>query len=247
MKNAYFLSHNGLGDNITNIGAVLYLTQFYDTVFLLCKDKYESNVKLLFANKRVVTVPFDSLSEKMECRRILAASTDDRFISGCHKLYARSRITQAIPPLESPSIDLKYPHITQFYTDIGLTPAVYVNYFDIESTEQSRRLYTDIQQYNIVFLHTQGSNRRIDVDVSKYERDPAYILICANKTLYDPSHPLYAIAARYTNVPVAHYIDIIKHANIIHVIDSCFSCIVYPLSLAGKLRASECIIHDVHP
>ena len=37
-KSAYFLSHNGLGDNITNIGAINFLLNYYETIYFLCKD-----------------------------------------------------------------------------------------------------------------------------------------------------------------------------------------------------------------
>ena len=58
-KNAYFLSHNGLGDNITSIGAVNFLLNYYENIFFLCKDIHEDNVKLLFNNKPVIIVAFD--------------------------------------------------------------------------------------------------------------------------------------------------------------------------------------------
>ena len=47
----------------------------------------------------------------------------------------------------------------------------------------------------------------------------------------------YKLANNYINLPVAYYIDIIKNSKDIHVIDSCFSCIVYPLQLAGLLNS----------
>ena len=40
-KSAYFLSHNGLGDNITSIGSIIFLLQYYETIYFLCKNNYE--------------------------------------------------------------------------------------------------------------------------------------------------------------------------------------------------------------
>ena len=50
LSTAYFVSHNGLGDNITNIGAVNFLLQYYEIIHFLCKDDYANNVKHLFSN-----------------------------------------------------------------------------------------------------------------------------------------------------------------------------------------------------
>ena len=252
MKSAFFLGHNGLGDNITNTGAVSFLLQFYDTIYFLCKDKYADNVKLLFTGKRVVVVPFMSRCERQHCAHIMSLvdkETHDIFISGfCHTSYLKSHITE--PALLSykqhNKYELKFKHIVDFYNDIGLDSAVYVDHFDIASNELTQKFYEHIKQYKIIFLHTQGSNRSIDITpiVEKYKNNSDYIMICANKNVYDNPHPFYAIAESFSKFKVAQYIDIIKHADIIHVIDSCFSCIVYPLLLSKKISPSECVIYD---
>ena len=247
MATAYFLSHNGLGDNISNIGAVRYLLKYYDTIFFLCKDIYVKNVCKLFNGLPVVIVSFDHTNESSECSRIINSTDSDRFISGCHKSYLSSRIrSQHILDHVPTNIPLRYGHIEMFYNDIGLDTSIYIHYFDIESTEESKTLYENIQHLSIVFLHTKGSNRTICVGetVQMYESQPNYIIICANDNVYPIDHPYYAIAKQYVNIPVADYIDVIKRASIITVIDSCFSCIVYPLQLAGKLSTEVITIRE---
>ena len=39
MDSCYFISHLGLGDNITMSGAVRYLTFFYKKIYVLTKNK----------------------------------------------------------------------------------------------------------------------------------------------------------------------------------------------------------------
>jgi hypothetical protein len=56
--NAYLLSHNGLGDNITMIGAINFLLHYYDNVYFLCKDKNQENVARFFQDKPVIVIPF---------------------------------------------------------------------------------------------------------------------------------------------------------------------------------------------
>jgi hypothetical protein len=251
MKSAYFLSHNGLGDNITNISAINYLLKHYDTIFFLCKDIYQENIKLLFNNKSVVPIAFDNNNEFKECKRIISEVDigTDCLISGCHMGYLSSRITNPgiLNYHQTNKYYIKYKHIEEFYKDIGLDSTIYIDYFDIESTDISKQLFDYIKQFKIIFLHTQGSNRQIDLSnmIKFYENHDDYIIICSNKNVYNKDNSKYQLAEKYVNLKVAHYIDIIKQAEFIHVIDSCFSCIVYPLNLAKKLNARECITYDI--
>ena len=243
---AYFLSHNGLGDNITNIGAVRFLLQYYDTIYFLCKDIYEENVKLLF-DERVITVPFDSNNETNECKRILTSIYDDYFISGFFHNYLKPRIRhpELLKYVKNNEYSLKYQHVFDFYNDIGLDTFIYVDYFHIESTNISKKYYDNIKNYKIVFLHTKGSNRSIDLTkiIDLYKNEDEYIIIC-NENVYDKNNLKYKIVDEYKHLKIAEYIDIIKNADIIHVIDSCFACIIYPLSLSNKIT-KKCVIHDV--
>ena len=85
LPTAYFVSHNGLGDNITNSSAVNFLLQYYDTIHFLCKDIYVKNIEYLFENKPVIIVSFDNKNEFVEIEMILSEVTDDIFVSGFHK------------------------------------------------------------------------------------------------------------------------------------------------------------------
>jgi hypothetical protein len=249
MKSAYFLSNIGLGDNITNISAINYLLKYYDTIFFLCKDINEENVRLFFKNKPVVTVTFNSKDEWTECEKIISQVSDDTdyFISGFHKTVITPRITnqEILAYKQIHKYNIEYIHIENLYKDLGLDSTVYIDYFDVESSDISKQYFDYIKQFKIVFLHTEGSNRQIDLSniIKSYENNDEYILICPNKNIYNKNNNKYEIAEKYVNLKVAHYIDIIKQAQLIHVINSCFSSIVYPLNVAKKLNASECIIY----
>ena len=54
----------------------------------------------------------------------------------------------------------------------------------------------------------------------------------------------YKLANNYVNILVAYYIDIIYNSIEIHVIDSCFACIIHPLNITNKLRANIVTIHE---
>ena len=248
--NAYLLSHNGLGDNISMIGAVRFLLQYYVKIYFLCKKKYESNVRLLY-NDNVILIPIDESNEFKHCKEIImnVDKTNDIFISGfCHTSYLSSKITNPniLNYTKNNNINIKYTHLFDFYNCIGLDTHIYVNYFNIPSTTLTIDYYEKIKKYTIIFAHTQGSNRSIDIsNVMNPFINNDCIIICPNKNMYTPENTHYELANTYINLPVAYYIDIIKHSKEIHVIDSCFSCIVYPLQLAGVLNNTLIKIYDM--
>ena len=240
LSTAYFVSHNGLGDNITNISAVNFLLQYYETIHFLCKDIYVKNVECLFEPNPVVIVPFNSNDECNEIKRILNNVSADIFASGMHKQYIQNRITH--PDLLSykqndKNYSIEFSHIRNFYYDIGLDLSVYYDFFDIKSTDISKKYYEELKDYKIIFIHSKASNRELNYDdvYDKYKNNKEYIIICANKNMYDKGHMFYEIADKYVNIYIAWYIDIIKRAELLYMIDSCFSCIVYPLMITNRI------------
>ena len=238
--NCYFLGHLGLGDNITNSSAVNYLLQYYNTIYFLCKDNYEENVKLLFQNKRIITIPVKSIEDATNI--INSNINNDRFISGFD--YPSLETKTFLKFNDKIVYEIDFQHIEKFYKDNQLSLSVYYNYFNIPPSEVDITL---LLNYKIIFLHTQGSNRQIDLTIiiNTYKFNENYILICANQNVYNPSEQHYLLANKYVNLLVCNYIDIIKNANLIYVIDSCFSCIVYPLMKMDKLKAEEVIIYKI--
>lgn len=250
--NAYFLSHNGLGDNVTSIGALNFISQFYNTVYFLCKDIYIDNVKLFFVNKNIILIPIDFHNETNDCRQIInsVSSNDDIFIcGGIHKSYLKSRINNpkilAYVPNDSYTLD-NYLFIKDFYVDVGLDLSIYCQYFNIPSSDISLKIYSDIKHLNIIFTHTQASNKKININdiVHKYINNQAFIIICANENLYKPEDTYYTLCQQFVNIPIAHYIDVIINASEIYVIDSCFSAMILPLKMSKRLKATNIEIID---
>ena len=255
LQTAYFLSHNGLGDNITSIGAINFLSNYFETIYFLCKNSYLNNVQLLLNQDCVKIVPFDAKNEYVECKNIIknAYNNDNKiniFICGsCHTRYLKSVITHSelINYVQNDKgYTIHYNHIKQFYYDIGLDLSIYYDYFNIPSSVASNKYYDALENYNIIFLHTKSSVREIDLSniINKYIDNSNYIIICANKNVYPPYHEHYQLSEIFVNIEVAYYIDVIKKAKEIHVIDSCFSCIVYPLHKTNKLH--ECDVVEIY-
>ena len=252
-ENAYLISHNGLGDNITMIGAVNFLLKFYTHIFFLCKEKFAKNVALLFINKPVTIISFNNNAEFTQPEQILSATSNDIFVCGfAHtNLFKYRKITKFKyePDDKHYKINNKWHHIKDFYTDAKMDLSIYYEYFDITSTVESQQYYEDIKKYRVIFTHTKASDSEIQIPhvTSKYINDDNTIIICANKNVYPENHPKYELANKYINIPITHYIDIIKNASEIHVVDSCFSCIVNPLQHTNRLSATDIIIYERTP
>jgi hypothetical protein len=99
-------------------------------------------------------------------------------------------------------------------------------------------------------MHTEASDAEINLSdiINLYIDNDEYIIICPNLNVYKTNSIKYNIANEYVyktnkDVKIQYYIDIIKNAYIIHVINSCFSCIVYPLLVTNKLKANETKIY----
>ena len=249
--NAYLLSHNGLGDNITMIGAINFLLKYYANIYFLCKDTNTKNIKAFFPNKPVHIVAYPEIREFTQPTEIIehAATnpTNDIFVCGfAHKHIAKYRRVQNPKFLEykpddkNYSIKPQWQHIPSFYRDIGMDLSVYYEYFDIPSpsTNQSIQTYP-----NIIFVHTKFSKGEITIDL-QIDQDKDTIIICANKNIYPENHPKYELANKYVDAPITSYTDIIKNATEIHVVDSCFSSIVYPLQQMNRLKAKNIVIYN---
>ena len=259
-EKAYFLGHNGLGDNITYIGAIRFLLQYYKTIYFLCKDIYKENVQLLMNDTRVQCIDFKPKDEMNQCiefnecaKIILNAYNSDNnidlFVCGLHRQYLNSKITH--PNLlnykkNDKHYTVNYDFIKVFYNDIHLDLSVYYEYFNINDSDMSVGYYNKIKAYNIIFLHTKSSTNEITLYhvINQYINNKEYIIICSNKNIYPEEHPYHDTANLYINILIANFITIIKNATEIHVIDSCFSCMVMPMNVTNQLKATKVNIYN---
>jgi hypothetical protein len=256
---AYFLGHNGLGDNITNKSAIKFLSNYYNTIYFICKESYIDNIKLIY--KDISNVELKTVRNNFEyedCKNILENAYNDNtvniFLSGdASKEYGESRITH--PDLlnykkndKNYTVEEITQHIKNFYQDIGLDLSIYYEYFDIQSTQDSMNYYNMIKDKNIIFMHTEGSNRTINLDsiIKKNIDDSNTIMVCANKNVYPKNNINYDLANKFIDLYITYYIDIIKNANDIYIINSCFSCIIYPWDKLKKLKSKNVNIYHLN-
>jgi hypothetical protein len=254
-KNAYFVGHNGLGDNITNFSAINYLSNFYNKIYFICKDNNYNNIKLLFSFiKNVEVISIDSQDEYNNIQKIYydVINENDFFVSGfCHKGYIKSKITNHYLNnylKDSSDNDIfNNKIIIEFYEDINLDLSIYYGFFNIPSCDFSKNLYNSIKDYKICILNLEISNIKYIYDKLLLNKEDEYIIIDINNNFYDLSKEInpekYELAKRFINIEIIYYIDTILNANKIFIKDSCLSSIIYPLFKTNKLNTQDIYIN----
>jgi hypothetical protein len=256
--NLYLVSHNGLGDNITNSSAIRYLSYFYNNIFLICKDIYKENNELMFNNLNnilIVTVSqYDDINESCSIINNLV-NNSDVFISGnCFTNILKSKITNQYLNnyvVDNDIYENCFEHIKNFYNDINLDLTIYYDFFYIPPTELSKELYNSIKHYVIYFLHTQSSCKNIVINnniIDKISDEENIIFIDINNNYYklckETNIIKYNLANNFININMIHYLDTIINSKYIYIVDSCVSCMIYPLYRKKLLNAEYIKIFD---
>jgi hypothetical protein len=268
MNEAYFLSHNGLGDNLYSIGAVNCLTQFYDKVYFLCKEQYYDNcVSFVQDNPKIKCVNIGRNDEFQNAIGIIhphySNPNVDIFICGCHKQYLKSKITNvkylkftdelAKTPVKynlthDTITDENYSFIDGFYKDALLNINVFYDYWSLPETNSSTKLYRSVKHYSkIIFIQNKCSDGR-ELNIKKLVRENLNndtIMLCNDENVYtymkhyEQHEKIAQQFVKNSKSTLLNYITTIKNANEIYIIDSCFVGIVLPLLKTSQLKATK--------
>lgn len=247
-RSVYFLGHLGLGDNITMIGFVRYLSLFYDQVYVISKKYNAKNVKSFYSDDpsiQVIEIDTNKYPEPLILQSLLSSLSSifdqDVFVSGiCHTKYFKSKIKHPffLKSQYQPNPRITYKHISDFYQDLNIDANVYHEYFYLPITEGAVRLLKKISKFSmIVFCQTVSSNKTIEINIDEYKNQDSTIVVDSNKNLYSNlDGEKYNIANSLLNHPILDYLLIIQNADVIKVVDSSFSCMIMPLLISNQLQ-----------
>lgn len=248
---AYIIGHRGLGDNITMLGSVNFLSQYYKKVYLACRDVNEQNIKLLLKENQF-TFPYrlehmrntDTFMPLI--KHLYDKDYTDIFFCGIPsiiKVNIPSKITHPaiLNYKKTNKYSTQYAHISIFYNRMKLDLKIYYEFFNIDSSFRSNELYEKVKHLKIVFCHTEGSNRKINLskDVKLLQNKPEYIVLCTDKNVYDKNHPYFELAEMFVNLLVQEYIDVIINADKFFMVNSCLSCILLPLYKTNRIKSND--------
>jgi len=209
-RNAVFMGHLGIGDHLCLSGAVRYLSLDWDTMYVLCKQKYLKNIQRIYDDTpNIQCIP---VQNDYSFPELSTLSFSKVFRSGIY--HNPSREFTNLP--------------NQFYEDIGLNPEIQHEYFWINPpkfTIEIPKPYT--------FVHQASSSKVvsiIDWDINeKLTIDP-------NTNLYPEGHRWYEIANACVGHLIADYVDVLINASEVHVVDSSFYCLARYLPLRADVK-----------
>jgi hypothetical protein len=106
-----------------------------------------------------------------------------------------------------------------FYDQLGISRSVRYSHFSLPKLSESTELFETIKSQPYIFVHTISSYtvRSIiawDINV--------ILTIDPNVNLYSSDHLFYTLAEKFVNQPFLHYVDTIKHATELHLVNSSF-------------------------
>ena len=228
LKKTFVLSHLGLGDNITSIGMVRYLSTIYDEVLVVCKNKNIENIKLFYnddSSIKIIGINNDSdISPNYGCPiEIFKEKTKDcdLYMLGKHNLEGKEVNFSNIP--------------YSFYVSVNIPFNIFWDYFYIPESIKSIELYNEIKNQKYVFVHNKSSTGIVfseDIIKNKLNINKDDILfINPDYNFYSKEHRFFELADKFIYHRLPSYINTIKNAHYNILTDSSLFCIAIQLEI----------------
>jgi len=234
-KTAFVLTHLGLGDNITTIGAVRYLSTCYDKVLVVCKEKNKKNMALLYDDDETIEV-YPVVEDKHISPKMGFNYNRFKQITENHDLYLAGYHCLTKHP--EPFTDLPF----NFYRDMGINEKYFREYFHVHIPQESKILFNKLKNNNYIFIHNSASTGNVfSIDEVETKLDfnrQETLVINPNKNIYNNNDKYFELADAFLNHPLAFYIDVIINAKKIIMTDSSFFCLAINLAI----KTNECYV-----
>lgn len=201
-----FVGHHGYGDMILLNGAIRYSSFIVDELYVFCKNEYLENLKLMFYDQP--NIRFIPCKDSMVLEVPSDLKFTHQFVCGVYK--------------HNPLPD-GYNITKHFYAELNIPIDVMYEFFHIPYEQ------LEVPEEPYVFVQTVSSSSTKN-EIVQWDKNNA-LTIDPNVNHYDINHKYYEIAEKYVNKPIASYVNILKNAKSLHLIDSCFACMAWVLKL----------------
>jgi hypothetical protein len=217
-KRAFVYTHLGLGDMFWMNGAVRYLSTCYDEIILVCKEKYQKNVALMYSDDptiKLFCLPGDQLLPPFP-EAVWYNKTENMMMYGCGQ-HVRSQI---------------YDFPFCFYDDMGIPREYQKKYFHIPTLPEAEELYKKFSSHNYILVHQQSQFKRLPIWEKLHSEQPETLILDLNENHYSPEDKFYELAQLVLNVPLLHYKTLMENAKEIHMLESSIYCMASHLDLS---------------
>ena len=222
LKKVIIYGHLGLGDMYWMNGAVRYLATNYDEVLVVCKRRYEKNVKAMYADDP--TIKLHLIEDDIDLHpwqvKKHEFSNNGYTVLGCGGFSDRK------PPV-------LYNLPESFYDDIGIPHEVRNTYFHVPRTEEAYSL-SRLYQCPYIVVHEESSVERLPIVEHLRQSGETRLILDLNKNSYSKdTHPNeWELAEYVVNKPILDYTYLLEMADELHMIESSIYCLASHLDLS---------------
>jgi hypothetical protein len=253
-KIAIVIGNNGLGDLITCIGMVNYLSTKYDIVYVACNTKNEKSLKYFYKNNNVYLYPINKNINTTfyEFTELMRKYTNyDVFAYGNYgamKIDINDLVyTKTMHDGKTRRIISYYP--TSYYDDCNIPIEYMKKYFSVIYPREIDELYNELLSNpdfsNYIVVHQDSSNMDLNITRASCIDINNILVIDVNNNLYNNNHKYHNIAQKFINLSsVIYYKKLLENAREIHVIDSCIHALALVIDLP-ETQKRVCYMREI--
>jgi hypothetical protein len=222
-SNALIIGPGGLGDHIWISGGVRYIAKQYKETHLVVSEACLNTVKVLYKDEPSIKL-------------ILVMRIDQELTDLIAKTYSRYNTYTCIH-----TKDLRY----HFTVDMNDIPGVFYDKMEIPRNTrysdfvcpilpESLALFETVKNQPYILVQTKSST--ITTNIVTWDINQI-LTIDPNVNQYSSNHPWHTLAETFVNQPFFYYVDLIKHASELHLVNSSFYTLASQISpLDAKVK-----------
>lgn len=224
-KKLLLFPHQGMGDQLTMVGAVRYLSLFYDEILLVVRRCYIYSVRQMYSDDR--SIDFKMIDDIYDLSPNFGNKLFNQIVING---YIERGYEYKGCMMHNLTWDRTYHDFHErFYTDLGLNWSIREEFGHIvrdreREREKKKELVGSLEKY--IFIHdhryTPQHNPRLL---------PPKLDVPTDIPLFHPNDPQNKQSSN-----ILDYCTIMEEAEEIHIVDSSFFCLCHYLNLDGKKR-----------
>jgi len=219
-KKLCILGHLSIGDTISIIGAIRFLSFQYDEIILFCLHKHFIIISSFFKDDPSIIIK--PVKNKENAFEIIESLNDYQIeLLGYQKSQTLSTV-----------------FFKQYYLDLNLPFDYHFKYFYIHhNTDVEDMLYNEIIKYNHKYIFVHDNIERNDIINFSFLDNRNVLIFHPNRNYYEnqPNHKYYNVWTNMHN-NIVDYSKIIINASELYLIDSSISCLAIHLNVNANIK-----------
>ncbi len=234
---AFIYTHLGLGDMFLMNGAVRFLRERYEEVYVVSKPKYEDTVKSMYSddpNIRIVVADDADLHPWEQTSRTLIEKGYDVYGCGAFSMKLKKAL---------------YDYPNSFYDDMDIPRSARRTHFRVPRTAAGKALHESFQGRSYIVVHQEASTHTLPIVERLRAAGETRLIVDLNRNQVDPlADPIgHALAANAIFKSFVDYAQLLEGAEELHLIDSSVFNFTMSLDISKVRRRVYYIRPRGHP